>query len=668
MTVSAEPRRLQTACPLDCPDACSLEVTVAGDRLERVDAGDANPATAGYICGKVRRIGRHVHGEERLLSPGIRRGAKGEGLFEPLEWDEALGLVAERLVQARERSGGEAILPLSYGGSNGFLSQGVTDARLFHRLGASVLERTVCAAPTGAAAAGLYGKMHGVAYADYEAAELIVIWGANPSASGIHLVPHVRRALDRGARLVVVDPRRTPLAKKADLHLALRPGTDLPVALSLIRWLFESGAADGDFLARHATGVPELRERAAPWTFERAAAEAGLAAADLERFARLYAETRPAVLRCGWGLERNRNGGSAAAAVLALPAVAGHFGVRGGGFTLSNGAAWKLPTGALAEPPDPGLRRVNMNHVGRALLEQGDPPIEVLFVYNANPLATLPQQGRVRRGLEREDLFTVVFDQVLTDTARYADVVLPATTFLEHDELHRGYGSTALQRIRPVLPPVGAARSNLEVFAELCRRTGVHREGDLEDPGELVSALVDGEVLEALEAGRAAVPACGPAPVQFADVFPGTADRKVHLCPAELDREAPRGLYGYRADPATAEFPLALISPATAQRTSSTFGQLDRREARLGIHPGDAAPRGIADGDPVRVFDATDAVRCAAELDADLRPGTVLLSKGLWDHNTRSGNTACALAPDTLADLGGGACFNDARVQVERDA
>lgn len=666
--LSSAPRTLPSACPLDCPDACSLDVQVVDGRVVKVDGSRLNPVTDGYICAKVRRLPEHLYGPGRLLHPAVRRGRKGEGIFERISWDEALDLAAEKMREARERWGGESILPFSYGGSNGLLTQDTTDARLFWRLGASRLARTVCAAATSRAAIGLYGKMPGVAFPDYVHAQLIVLWGANPSASGIHLVPIVQEAQRRGARLVVVDPRRTPLAGKADLHLKVRPGGDLSVALAVIRWLFEEGRADLDFLSEHATGAEELRRRALPWTFERAAGAAGVPAAEIEAFARLYAESSPAVIRSGWGYERNRNGGSAVAAVLALPAVAGKFRVRGGGYTMSNSAAW-IPDGAAAtaatEPPS---RIVNMNRLGEVLTGPADPPVRVLFVYNCNPLATMPNQEKVRSGLEREDLFTIVFEQVRTDTVRYADLVLPATAFMEHEEIVRGYGALALFRSEPLVPPAGEARSNPEVFADLCRRLRLDRPGDPETAGDLAEALLNGSPriqIELDERGMA-VPDCGPSPILFVDSFPRTPDRKAHLVPEALDREAPHGLYVWQEDPATERFPLALISPATSRTISSTFGQLHRSQVALEIHPGDAAARGISQGDAVRVWNEYGEVRVTARLNPDLRPGVTLLPKGLWSHHTLSGTTANALSPDTLTDLGRGACFNDARVEVER--
>lgn len=661
-------RVLPSACPLDCPDACSLEVRVEDGRVVKLDGSHVNPVTRGYICAKVRRFPELLYGEGRLTHPAVRVASKGEGRFERVSWDEALNLVAERMLEARERWGGESVLPFSYGGSNGILTQDTTDARLFYRFGASRLARTVCAAATNRAASGLYGKMPGIALPDYVHARLILVWGVNPSASGIHLVPILQEAQRRGARLVVVDPRRTPLAKKADLHLAPRPGTDVALALAIHRFLFEEGRADREFLDAHATGAEILRQRALRWTFERAAEVTGVPAADIERLARMYAETSPAAIRTGWGLERNRNGGSGVAAVLALPAVAGKFGVRGGGYTLSNSGAWSADRAAAVREPEPDTRVVNMNRLGEMLVEPQEPPVKVLFVYNCNPLATLPNQTKVRRGLEREDLFTVVFEQVWTDTARYADVVLPATTFLEHREVPRGYGSMMMFRAEPVAAPAGEARPNYEVFADLGRRLGLSRPGEPETAAELEAALLEGQerILAELDRDGTALPDTGWAPVQFVDAFPRTPDRKVHLVPESLDREAPLGLYGYQEDPATETYPLALISPATNRTISSTLGGLYRDPVPLEIHPDDAARRGIVEGDPVRVWNDLGEVRVPARVTADMKPGVVLLPKGIWDHNTLSGTTANAVSPDTFTDLGGGACFNDARVEVAK--
>jgi anaerobic selenocysteine-containing dehydrogenase len=658
---------IETACPLDCPDACSLEVAVEDGRITSISGSRRQPVTNGFICAKVRRYADRVYGEDRIMRPGLRRGPKGAADFTSIGWDVALDRFAETLIGASRLFGGESILPVSYGGSNGLVSQDTSDARLFRRLGTSRLARTVCAAPTTAAAQALYGRMPSVGYADYARAALIVVWGANPSVSGLHLVPYIQEAQRNGAALAVIDPRTTPLARHADLHLPIRPGTDLVVALAVHRALFESGGANTAFLKAHTRGSDKLRERAAPWTFERAAEVSGVEPAAIERLASLYTERSPAVIRCGWGLERNRNGGSAALAVLALPAVAGKFGVRGGGYTMSSAGAWRVdPVWIGAD--EPGTRLVNMNQLGRALTESLEPPVKVLVVYNCNPAVTLPDQNRVLAGLAREDLYTVVIEQVVTDTAAFADLVLPATTFLESHDLARAYGPASLQLIKPVIEPVGEARPNADIFAEVARRVGVSRDGepadDLETLLGVTAALPESARLALWESGIA-VPDAGQNPVQMVDVFPATPDGMIDLFPDRLEAETGGQLYRYQADAASSAYPLALISPASDRTVTSTLGELPRPPVSLSMHPDDAHVRHLREGQQVRVFNDRGEVRCPVVIEPTIRPGTVALPKGLWRKHTANGFTATALVADTLTDFGGGACFNDARVNVE---
>jgi anaerobic selenocysteine-containing dehydrogenase len=657
---------VETACPLDCPDACTLNVTVHHGKIVEIDGSEKNPVTGGYICAKVRRFGERVYGPDRLKYPAVRTGRKGEGHFKRITWDEAMELVAERMKSAARTWGAASILPFSYGGSNGLMTQDNLDATLWRRFGTSRLARTVCAAPTGVANETLYGKMPSVTYEDYPHAKLIVLWGVNPSASGIHLIPYVKEAQKSGAQLVVIDPRTTPLARSADIHLAPKPGSDVAVALAVHRYLFANGHTDTGFLREHTRGVERLRERAEPWTFERAAETAGVDADALERFAVLYATSSPALVRCGWGLERNRNGGNAAMAVMALPAVGGKFGVRGGGYSMSNSASWGIerPWIAADEPP---TRVVNMNRLGRALTEYDDPPVKLLFVYNCNPVATMPDQGRVLRGFERDDLFTVVFEQVMTDTALYADLVLPNTTFLEGYDFAKAYGPLSIELARPVIDVVGEARSNADVFGELCGRLGVLRDDEPSGELDLLVHVLDrlpGTIASDLRSGARPTPPFGSAPIQFVDVFPNTPDRKVNLFDESLDASAPAGLYRFRPDTADARYPLALISPASDRTISSTLGELPRPDARLHMNTADAHARGLAEGDLVRVFNDLGEVQCPLHVTPAIRPGTASLPKGLWRRSTRNGSTANALAPDTLTDLGDGACFNDTRVQV----
>ena len=374
----------------------------------------------------------------------------------------------------------------------------------------------------------------------------------------------------------------------------------------------------------------ELREKARPWTFERAAEVSGISADQLRQVAERYAKTSPALVKCGWGLERNRNGGSAAAAVLALPAVAGKFGVRGGGYTMSNSASWDIERTWLGDQ-EPPTRAINMNKVGRILTEPEGAPVNVLFVYNCNPVAILPDQRRVIRGFEREDLFTVVFDQVMTDSAMYADVVLPATTFLEHYDFARGYGPITLQLGKPVIDAVGESRPNTDVFMDLARRLDLTLDGDPADELEaMLSVLGDlpQQVGDDLRERWKASPPHGGRPIQFVDVFPKTTDRKIDLFPQALDKQAPMGLYGYQPDPATSEYPLALISPASERTISSTLGELSRPEVRLEMNSADADARGIEDGDAIRVWNALGEMRITARVSELVKRGIVTMPKG----------------------------------------
>ena len=657
---------VDTACPLDCPDACTLSVTVRHGKLVEIDGSHRNAVTDGYICAKVRKFGDRVYGPDRLLYPAVRRGRKGDGKFERVTWDAAMELIVGRLQDAKAQHGGASILPYSYGGSNGLLTQDNFDARLWRRFGTSRLARTLCAAPTGAANMALYGKMPSVTYQDYPEAALIVLWGVNPSASGIHLIPYVRQAQQRGAKLVVVDPRSTQMSRAADLHLQVKPGTDVAVAMAIHRHLFNAGFTDERFLQTHTRGAADLRARAEEWTFEKAADVAGVSASQIEQFAELYGRSSPALIRCGWGLERNRNGGNAALSVLALPAIGGKFGVRGGGYSMSNSASWNIERPWIGAG-EPDTRVVNMNHLGRALLEYDNPPVKVLFVYNCNPAATVPDQRRVVRGLEREDLFTVVFEQVMTDTALYADVVLPNTTFLEGYDFAKAYGPLNIALANPVIEAVGEARSNADVFGELCGRLGFIDDGEPSGELDLLVHVLDrlpGTIGADLRAGASPVPPFGTAPIQFVDVFPNTVDRKVDLFPAALEATAPAGLYRYQPDPATEKYPLTLISPSSERTISSTLGELPRPDVKLTMHPDDAAARGLADNDLVRIFNDLGEVHCTLSVLPIIKPGTVSLPKGLWRRSTRNGFTGTVLVPDTLTDLGAGACFNDARVQV----
>lgn len=663
-------KTFSSACIMDCPDTCSLEVEVSDGRITKIQGSSRNPLTDNFICSKVAQYAKRVYSKERVLYPMRRLGAKGEGRFERISWDDALALICAHAKKIAAQHGGEAILPYSYGGSSGLLGQDTTDKAFFAKLGASRLARAVCAVPAGEAAMGMYGKMAGVAFEDYVHARGIVIWGANPKASNIHLVPYLKQAKAAGAKIAVVDPVCNFSKSEIDLQVPIYPGTDLVVALALIRYWHEEGMLASDFITQHTKHVEILLEKAKPYTLQHAARIARIDAGLIEQLALMYAEADPALIRVGWGMERNRNGAQAIAAVLAMPALLGKFGKRGGGYTLSNSGAYRFDEAAMVQAEPWQTRIINMNLLGKVLLEEKAPPIKMLFVYNCNPVAITPNQNAVLAGLQREDLFTVVFDQVMTDTAHYADVVLPTVTFLEQREIKKAYGSYALQYFDAVIPAVGEARPNEEVFAMLGRAMGWKDEAFGLSTADLLPRAVQavrgmGKEISwsDLEKQRIAFfDFPGTAPIQFQTVFPNTPDRKANLAPENLRAHAYEYLDDLDANPA---YPLALISPATDKSINSTMAEYNLPELYVSMNPADATTRQLKNGEAVKVFNEYGEVHCAVRVDVHVREGVVLMPKGAWRKASRNGKTANALSPDTLSDVGG-ACFNDARVEVVR--
>ncbi|MDX1514327.1 MAG: molybdopterin-dependent oxidoreductase, partial [Gammaproteobacteria bacterium] len=462
---------LPSVCPLDCPDTCSFSVTVDGDRLLRVRGSNANPLTRGAICAKVTRYPELVHGDDRLRRPLERTGPRGSGEFREIGWERALDLVYEGFQRAIDRHGPESVVPLNYAGPHGVLAGGSMDRRFFNRLGASQLARSaLCGGVRGEAFTGTFGSVPLMRPEDVALAELIIVWGLNVTVSQLHLMSPIREAVRKGATLVVIDPRQTPVAKKAHLHIANLPGTDVLLAFAIAAELERNGGLDGEFIERHVHGGEAFLTRARAWSIERAAASCGIEAGDIRRLAALYRDTSPAVICPGNGPERNQNGGSGMRAIFALPALAGKFGVPGGG--LLQGASKAFPvTGRRLEGSDmipPGTRTLNIVTLGRALLDpELDPPIAALFIYNHNPVIVHPEQNVLKKALMREDLFIAASDIVMTDSVKYADVVLPACSHFEHDDVFKAYGQHYLQRAAPVIPPVGEALPNTEIFRRL---------------------------------------------------------------------------------------------------------------------------------------------------------------------------------------------------------
>jgi anaerobic selenocysteine-containing dehydrogenase len=668
----------RTACPLDCPDGCTLEVEVTDGRLVRVDAAPADaaddtvsPFTQGFICKKVKGHHRRVYGPDRVLTPLVRTGPKGAGEFRPASWDEALDLVADRIAAARADDPA-TVVPYLYNSSAGALGAGRLGPLLWYALGASEVDHTICAASTGRAWAMTYGSMPGADPLDVVHAQLIVVWGANPAIANTHFPPLVARARRNGAAVVVVDPRRTAMAKRADLHLAVHPGTDVVLAMAVADELRRREAIDHAFTDAYADGVDDYLEACRSFSLARAAEQCGLDAAAVEAFVDLLVERRPAFWRTGWGMERNRNGGSAMRAVFALPVLTGAFGRLGSGVHLHTDHDLPWRSDALLDavlgpveapgslPRDRPRRHVNQNLLGELLVAPGaEPAIRVLVVQGANPAVMNPAQAKVLAGLARDDLFTVVHDQVLTDTARYADVVLPATTHFEARDVVVPYGSFTAQAVDPVIDRVGESRTNDEVTAGLAARLGLAA-----GPGEAFDPRPERLLAVALPEGVPVAVATQPSgSVQFRDVWPDHPGRRAQLVAGERAQAdgVPRVP---RFVELVSDLPLTLVTPATARTINSIFGETAGAAPVVRLHPDDAAARGLADGQPVRVTDGSSDVFVGLAVDPDLRPGVASMPKGLWRAAVGGGLTANAFSPDTLNDLAGGACFNDARVDV----
>jgi anaerobic selenocysteine-containing dehydrogenase len=641
---------LDTACPLDCPDGCSLTVKVRSGRLISVDATPveraANPLTAGFICQKVKHHAERVYSAERVMTPLIRTGPKGTGTFRQASWDEALDLVASRMRASIAANGPGSVLPYLYNSSAGVLNANSYGDRLCAELGLPVLEHTICAATNGAAKKQVLGGMMSTDPLDIEHAKYIVVWGANPTISNTHLPPIISQAVKQGgAKLVVIDPRRTAIAGRADRHLALRVGTDVVLAAAIARHLKHNQLLDTKFISAHSVGSELFLEACDQWTLDNAASVTGLGASDIAAFAEEWATSRPATLRIGWGLERNLNGGSGIMAALALPVLMGHFGEQGAGILHSTGSGNAVDLRALTDATSDRPRRsVSQNDLGVVLnTDENDLRVDVLLVQGANPALMNLDQNAVLAGLRRENLFTVVHEQVMTDTARYADVVLPATTHFESADLVSAYGAFVVQHNHAVIDAVGESKSNAEFFAELARRFDIHVEAD---PRLMLAAVSpDRLVGEPRKPGTT---------VQMVDVFPGHEDRRFHLVPPMYDEL-----------PVPASYPLRLISPASNKLINSMFGERHTEAPKVQMNPDDASIRAIVDGQQVQMFNELGSIDLVVSVTDEVRSGVVVVPKGFWIHSFGSGDRGLnALIPRGVEPLAGGACFNDAYVEV----
>ena len=669
-----------SVCTFDCPDTCSLTVGIDNGRIVRVRGSDAVPYTAGVICNKVAHYTEDfVHGPQRLLHPLRRTGAKGSGSFEQVSWDEALDEIFERVSAVTRRWGPQAVMPLNYAGPHGFLAGDSMSLRFFHRLGATQLyRRALCGGVRSEAWAGTYGGVPGCPPEFAEHAKLNVVWGNNATATNLHLVRSLRRAKRTGGRLVVVDPLRTKIAEQADLHLPLLPGTDVVLAWCLAAELERSGSLDNAFIGANVLGAEEFMARAREWPAARAAKACGLKESEILTFARWLAEADPLVLAPGNGLERGRNGGSGIRAAIALPALLGKLG-KGSGIVLAAGNAFPKTPAKLYRPDllPAGTRTLNINDIGRHLVEDDiDPPLRALFIYNHNPIVVHPDQNRMRRGLAREDVFTVGIELTMTESMNHCDVVLPAATHFEYAELYASYGHHWLQRAEPVIAPLGESLPNTEIFRRLATRFGFTDPCFAADDAELMDDAIDGAdprlggVRPSQIPTRQAVQMTGPdgkPMVLYNNIRPATPSGKIELKSEALAERwgAAALLPSWRASEAA--YPLRLISPASDKRISSTLGDLkaSRSAPPLLMHPDDAAHRGLTQGNQVRVWNDRGEVLLRLAVTDAVRPGVVASEKGAWLATSPTGQTISALvSADLKADLAEGACFNDTAVEV----
>jgi len=675
-------------CHHDCPDSCGWVVTVEDGVATRLRGNPAHPFSQGELCPKVNHFLDRVYSPDRVTEPLKRVGPKGEGRFEPIGWDEALALAAARLHAVIDQHGGEAVYPWWDAGNQSMLACGGLSNRFFDRIGSSLMTGALCGETAKYGTASTTGTGQGMDPMDLRHSRYIILWGTNTRMTNRHLWPFIEEARAAGATVVVIDPVRTITAEAADWFIQPLPGTDAALALGMMHVLVRDGLVDDDYVERHTSGYTELRGRLAEWPPERAAAVCGLDAGDIERLARAYGTTRPAAIRMLIGAEHREHGAMIFRTVSCLPLLVGAWRDLGGGFCRSVGT-WASGTVDALAVAGPSLhhggrrREINMSHLGRALTDPAmDPPIHALVVWNGNPLVSVPNTELIRQGLARDDLFTIVHEQFLTDTARYADLVLPATTQIEQRDLMPAWGHLYLGWNEAAIAPVGGSVANTELFRRLSAAMGFTEPELFTTDDELLDAAlhrldpVDRESLERDGFVRL------PLPVDLrpfaAGGFP-TADGRARFFSADLaaaghdplptyvaPREGPGG------DPhLTSRFPLVMLTTKSQTRfLNSSYSHLPKHgppEGRpvLDIDPLDASARGIGDGDEVRIWNDRASLTMPVRVTDRVRPGVVSMPFGWWMHQHADGSVANSLTNDTLADWGGGVAFHDTLVQVE---
>jgi anaerobic selenocysteine-containing dehydrogenase len=692
-----ETKTIRAVCPHDCPDTCGMLVTVSEGRATSLRGDPDHPFTKGFLCQKVSRYLDRVYHADRLQWPTKRVGPKGKGQFTRITWDEAIDTIAERFAQiAASADGPQAILPYSYAGTMGKLQGSSLDRRFFHRLGASLLDRTICAT---AGAAGCDVTLGTRAHLDPEAvihSRYIINWGSNTSVTNMHLWAIMHRARKAGAKIVTIDPFRCKTAERSDWWIPIRPGTDAALALGMMHVIWRDGLQDDDYLNRYCLGADQLRERAcAEYPPDKVAAITGVPVADIERLALEYASHPPAFIRVNYGMQRHYGGGMAMRTITCLPAIIGAWRHPGGGALLSTSKVYPFNSARLERPDliPPGTRTINMVQLAEALNgELAPPPIQALYVYNSNPAAVCPDQARVLCGLKREDLFTVVHEQFPTDTVDYADIVLPATTQLEHFDIHGSYGHFYVQTNEPAIAPMAEAKSNNDVFRLLARRLNFEPKiFDISDEELAAEALRAGPAPNGFPDPRAfdgitldRLRGHGPIRLNVAsDYAPfarggfGTPSGKCELYSPSLAAQGMDPLPTYtppHEDPQTRpdlakRFPLQMISPPVPSFLNSTFVNVEVLRKMAGdvtveIHLQDAASRGIRDGQRVRVFNDRGSFQARAVVGETVKAGAVVTQGVWWNKYTPDGVNCNTTTSTRLTDLGAGATFFDNLVEV----
>jgi len=683
-------RIVRAACPHDCPDTCALQITVENGAATQVEGAKDHPFTAGTLCTKVARYLERTYSKDRVLFPRKRVGPKGAGEFMRISWDEALATIAERF-RAVEADDPQGILPYDYAGTMGYVQWHSMGRRFFNRLGASRLDRTICSSAGKEGLRITLGGSFGMDPERFDEAKLILIWGSNPIVSNLHQWSRAQEAKRRGAKLIAIDPYRSLTAEKCHEHLAPLPGSDAALALGMMHVIIGEGLYDADYVGKYTLGFEQLRERVKDYPPGEVAAITGLAAQRIVTLAREYALTRPAAIRLNFGVQRHAGGGMAVRTITCLPALAGHWRHPAGGALLSTSGFFEMNSARLEQPvllaksKNPNPRTINMVAIGDALLE-AKPPVRALYVYNSNPVAVAPDSGKVVRGFSREDLFTVVHEQFMTDTCDYADIVLPATTQLEHWDVHTAYGHLYVMANSPAIEPLGESLPNSEVFRRLAARMGFDEACFRDSDEDICRQALDSRSPRMQGIAWEALKKKGwqrlNLPERFAPFAQGNFGTPSGKCEFYSETAKAMGMdplpawvpprESVRSDPSLArKYPLAMISPPNRHFLNSSFANLpfaiaEAGEPGLAIHPKDAATRGIEDGDTVRIFNDRGSLRARARVGEQAREGVVVALSVWWRKLTPDGCNANEVTSQAITDIGRGATFYDCLVGVEK--